>query len=199
MSFDASGSIAGAVVFSKWRGRNYVRRHAVPSNPRSVAQMAARAIIAFLGADWKNLAANLQATWAAGAESLKISAFNEFIRINARNWRDQMTPSQATPAAIAQSPTTISSISTNVSGRQVAVEVTIAATTNQWGVAICRSLTSSFSPTPSNVIGIVKATSTTITFVDGPLVPDTYYYNAFAFTKDGVTGNIGTEDEAVVT
>lgn len=42
MSLDASGTVADALVFSKWKGRNYVRQHVIPSNPQSTAQQAVR-------------------------------------------------------------------------------------------------------------------------------------------------------------
>lgn len=42
MSLDASGSVAGAITFSKWKGRNYVRQLVIPANPRSSGQVASR-------------------------------------------------------------------------------------------------------------------------------------------------------------
>lgn len=45
MSLDASGSIAGAITFSKWKGRNYVRQLVIPANPRSAGQQATRAAL----------------------------------------------------------------------------------------------------------------------------------------------------------
>jgi len=39
-SLDASGTIAKAITFSKWRGRQYVRRHAIPKNPQSPPRLA---------------------------------------------------------------------------------------------------------------------------------------------------------------
>lgn len=45
MSLDASGSIAGAITFSKWKGRNYVRQLVIPANPRTAGQQAARAAV----------------------------------------------------------------------------------------------------------------------------------------------------------
>lgn len=186
MSFDASGTIAGAVVFAKWRGRNYVRRHAVPSNPRSVAQLAARSIIAFAGQQWKSIGGVDQATWEAGAESLKISAFNEYIRINARNWRDQFCPSKASPALRVEVPVAPSVVEPAPSGRQMLVAITYSKGADDWGLAICRSLVNTDDPSPSLVVAIVNAQTFLGTYVDGPLEPGTYYYNAFAFSIDGV-------------
>lgn len=45
MSLDASGSIAGALTFSKWKGRNYVRQLVIPANPRTSGQQENRAAL----------------------------------------------------------------------------------------------------------------------------------------------------------
>lgn len=42
MSLEASGSVAGALTFAKWKGRQYVRQLVQPSNPQSAAQETAR-------------------------------------------------------------------------------------------------------------------------------------------------------------
>jgi len=198
MSFDASGTIAGAVVFAKWRGRNYVRRHAVPSNPRTVGQIAARSIIAFLGKRWDSLGDEAKATWEDGAESLKISPFNEYIRINARNWRDQMAPSQDTPAErilVGDPPTEIAGVA---HGRQVVLTVTLVDPSNLWGIVVCRSTVTGFTATAGNAIGIIEASMDPLVWVDGPLVPDTYYYKAFAFSSDGLKTATCAEESVVV-
>jgi len=198
MSFDASGSIAGAVVFSKWRGRNYVRRHAVPSNPRTTAQLAARSIIAFLGAQWASLAANIQATWLDGSEALKISPFNEYVRVNARNWRDQLAPSQATPTARDKTAGTNALGSPTVGGRQVSVPYTFSEGSDDWAICLCRSMVTGFTAGPSNVVQIVAVADSTDVFVDGPLEPGVYYYKSFVFAEDGSKGAAGTQVSATV-
>lgn len=198
MSFDASGTIAGSIVFAKWRGRNYVRRHAVPANPRSQAQLCARAIMGFLANDWKNLTDEIKATWAAGADALKISPFNYFAKINARNWRDMMAPSQSYPGARIQTPVGNDGLTALVSGRQVTLTCELTATTDAWGIAITRSLVTEENDTIASTIGIVKVTAGTLYFTDGPLSPDTYYYNFIPFTEDGKLGVAGVEDDATV-
>ena len=48
LSMDASGSVAGAMTFSKWKGRNYVRQLVIPSNPDTAGQQAVRSILGTL-------------------------------------------------------------------------------------------------------------------------------------------------------
>lgn len=50
MSMDASGKFADALVFSKWKGRPTVRQLVTPSNPMSADQVAARNMVACMGA-----------------------------------------------------------------------------------------------------------------------------------------------------
>lgn len=63
MSLDASGSIGESIVFSKWRGRNYVRRHSIPANPNSDLQRAVRAVFKYVTQDWANLSTTEQNSW----------------------------------------------------------------------------------------------------------------------------------------
>lgn len=49
MSMDASGKLADAIVFSKWKGRNYVRQLVIPYNPQSASQQETRAALGSAG------------------------------------------------------------------------------------------------------------------------------------------------------
>lgn len=198
MSIDASGSVAGTVVFAKWRGRNYVRRHAVPANPKTTAQLAARAIVRFLATAWASIIDANKATWSAAAEAKKISSFNEFVAYNARNWRDNLAPSQDYPGARDGTADAPGVLVATVEGRQVQLSIPVTPGAQAWGIAICRSLTGSFTPSASNCIAIVPADGTTKLYTDGPLPPDTYYYNAIGFTVTGAFSAAGTEASAVV-
>jgi hypothetical protein len=199
MSIDASGSLAGAIVFSKWRGRNYVRRHAVPANPRSEAQLSMRAIIAFLSPQWVSVSGGDQSTWEPAADAAKISEFNQFVKINARNWRDSLMPSMAFPALRVQTPATVSWITATAVGRQAQVVITQPGGASAWGLVLCRSLITGFTPSAANAVLCSGVSALSITLVDGPLAPGTYFYNAFFFSEDGKIGAAGTEDSVTIT
>ena len=64
LSLGASGSIAKTLVFSKWKGRLYARRHVTPANPQTVAQTLTRDVFAAASSYWR------------GAGSLFIAAFD---------------------------------------------------------------------------------------------------------------------------
>jgi hypothetical protein len=98
MSMDASGTIAKTLTFSKWKGRNYIRRRVIPANPRVDSQYATRSMLRFLSQAWKTVTSLDQASWDAAAASLKISPFNRYLQVNMRNWTQFLTPSTADPA-----------------------------------------------------------------------------------------------------
>jgi len=77
---DASGTIAGSIVMSKWKGRNYVRRHAIPSNPNSEAQIGVRALMRFISQDYANLSQPEIDEWLALATGDQITPMNAQVR-----------------------------------------------------------------------------------------------------------------------
>lgn len=77
---DASGSLGTAIVFSKWRGRTYVRKHSVPANPRSGLQMGMRASMKFITQDWTNLSVSEKASWDDLAAVDNITQLNAMVR-----------------------------------------------------------------------------------------------------------------------
>ena len=106
MSLDASGSLAGAIVFSKWKGRNYVRQLVTPANPRSESQTGFRCSMRFLSQIWAGLSAVNKATWEDRAADMIVSEFNAFTSYNQKRWRNFLTPTKEDPAAeISAAPT----------------------------------------------------------------------------------------------
>lgn len=49
MSLDASGTVGNTAVFSKWKGRNYVRLRVTPMNPQSQGQADSRSRVGAIG------------------------------------------------------------------------------------------------------------------------------------------------------
>lgn len=200
MSFDASGKIANTIVFSKWKGRNYVRQLVTPLNPRSASQTGMRAMFAFLANLWASIAAGDQASWEELADDGNFSPFNAYMKANQANWRDYGAPSEATPATGVGTPADLGSEAANASGRNIILTGTNAAGTDNWGIAIFRSPTAIFTLDWSNCIAVVALGNTdALQYTDGPLTPGTYYYNFKNFTDDGLWGADETEVDATVT
>ncbi len=199
--FDASGSLAGSIVFSKWKGRNYVRRLVKPSNPKSGAQVGVRAMFKFLAQQWATNGATPQASWNSLADATTITPFNAYMATNQKTWGNFETPTQTYPAAKSDTPHAIDTFTAVAGVRQITITVnTDEADEVAWGIIIFKSTTTGFTPGISNAIAVIKAEdSTDVTYVDTPLEADTYYYDCKPFSLDGNVGALKGEISATVT
>lgn len=199
MSLDASGSLAGALVYSKWKGRNYVRQHVIPANPQSGGQTGVRAMFKFLAQIWDGLTAGNKATWEDRAEDLVASTFNAFMSYNQRRWRDFNCPSAEDPAAeTGTAPGAATGVATP-DVRAITLVITDHANPPDFGYAIFRDLTTAFSLAWSNCIAVVPwGAGGTTEYIDSPLEPDQYFYNYIGFLLTGLEGADGTECNGTV-
>lgn len=200
MSIDASGTLASTATFSKWKGRNYVRKRVIPKNPKSGSQTGIRSMFRWLSKIWDGLSAADKATWEARAAASIISPFNAFMAYNISRWRDFNTPTKQDPATeVKTEPTGPTGVATP-DGRSMILAITDGVTPPDWGYAIFRSLTATFTLAWSNCIRVVDWDSGGVTtYIDSPLEPDTYYYNAVGFQDDGKEGADGTEFSGEIT
>ena len=80
---DIRNKLGENVVFSMWKGRQYMRSYTKPSNPQTVAQTANRLHMAAVVAWWQVHIANVDhnvGMWNAAALSDLISGFNLFTK-----------------------------------------------------------------------------------------------------------------------
>jgi len=201
MSMDASGALGGTVVFSKWKGRNYVRQLVRPANPKSGGQTSMRAMMKFLSQQWSGLQAADKASWEDLAESLVISPFNAFTKTNLARNKDFLAPSTDYPAAEATAPDAIDDFAAVAGVRSITIELsTVPLLDGCWGFLLFRSTTTGFTPAFDNLIAVVEADAdTSVYYVDTPLTADTYYYDAKPFNEDGKLGSLDGEINATVT
>lgn len=199
-SLEASGTIGEAVTYSNWKGRAYARARVVPNNPRSALQTGIRAMFAFIAAVWDGLSAPDRATWDAAGEAAQYSGFNAYVKANMDRWVDAEAPTQASPAAEAQTPTTVSAMTLTGGAGIVTIDLTLTAATNQWGIAIFRSTSAITALTRANLVKILDVGGdTTHQYVDSGLAAGTWHYRAAAFTQDGVLGTAIADATATVT
>lgn len=200
LSLEASGKLGNAIVFSKWKGRAYVRGLVTPANPKSGGQVGMRAMFKFLSQDWTNIGATPQATWETRADQKIISPFNAFMSYNQFRWRDFLAPTDSDPEATADTEPVMGALSATPGVRSVTLSQIITTEEEGWGVCFFRSSTASFTPAFDNLIGVATMVSTTpVIWVDSPLAAGTYYYDALGFTLDGQRGTEVGEETAVVT
>lgn len=200
LSLDASGSIAGAMVFSKWKGRNYVRALVKPANPKSVKQVSVRAMFKFLAQYWTNISDANQATWNDRADDLVVSPFNAFMSANQGRWRNFKAPSMKDPAAPAGSHAAIGTFSATGGVRLATLGWTVNTANHGWGVMIFRSATADFDAGFDNLIAVVPCMDAdTYDYIDSPLAAGTYYYDWIGFTYEGDQSTEYGEQSAIVT
>jgi len=199
-SLDASGTIGDTLVYSKWKGRPYVRSHVIPSNPKSGGQLGMRGMFSFLTKQWAALSAADKATWEDRADQLIVSPFNAYMSYNQFRWRNFTAPSSIDPAAITDTPATVGALTATAGVRSVTVSQAITTASDGWGIAFFRSLNTGFTTAFDNLVyaGLIVATAAVV-FVDSPLDADTYYYNTREFTLDGQLSAETGEQSAVVT
>lgn len=200
MSLDASGSLAGTLVFSKWKGRNYARELVKPANPRSGGQVGVRAMFKFLAQDWVNRTAGEQATWEDRGDDLIASPFNGYMSYNQRRWRNFQTPSVEDPAVETGTPPGAATGVATPGVRSMSLAITDHASAPDYGYAIFRSLTGTFTLMWDNCIAVVPwDVGGVTTYIDSPLEPDQYFYNTIGFLETGLEGGDGTEFDGTVT
>ena len=190
MSLDASGKLGDAIVFSKWKGRNYVRQLVKPSNPKSGLQTGMRAMWGYLSQRWVDLSAGEQATWEPLAEQLVASPFNAYMRQNQRFWRDFTAPAKFF-AHNANDNIGITPTNSATDGvRSITISTELATVNDNWGMIVFKSTTTGFTPSLSNAVKVllVDTDAVAAVYVDSPLVPDEYFYNFIPFTVQGLLG-----------
>ena len=98
LSTHAGGTLADQLIFSNWKGRAYLKTHRKPKQPRSPGQVAMRAMMSFLSAEWAQIIPENQATWDELAKHDNVSPFNAYQGYNLQRWASFEAPSKKYPA-----------------------------------------------------------------------------------------------------
>jgi hypothetical protein len=197
-SLDASGTVAKAVVFSKWRGRQYVRRHAIPKNPMTAAQLGIRAAMKFLSQHYTPLKDTIDAEFALVAANANVSIFNAFVAANMKRWRMGKAPSDYLVPTEAACSVTITQALTP-GPRNVLITVTASASTAMSAIAIFRDTDTITAVNWNNCIAIIPVTDNAAhKYTDAPLAPGDYHYRSAAITNQGAFGTACTDASATV-
>jgi len=185
-SLGASGTIAGAVVFSTWKGRPYVRVHAVPANPKSQSQVSMRAVLKFLSQAWDALTDAVKAAWETLAAATNISPFNAYIAWNQTRWGLNTPPAKQPPAGGTGVEAAIDTESATAGIRSVTFAWRVTAANDNWGVNIYRD--DETMPTQNRnllIAAVPCADAQDFSYLDVGLTPGTeYFYRIQPFTDD---------------
>jgi hypothetical protein len=200
-SLDASGSLGGAIVASKWKGRNYMRRLVIPANPRSGGQTANRAIVGFLAQIWAGLSAPDQATWNDLAAQGNFSAFNALVRYDAKRWTQFAYPTRLLPIVEAGFGGTVNVVTvTGEVGQASGSFTNTVAGANPWGYVCAVNVDNDelFVKSDVRLFGLSTGADTPV-FVLTNMTPGTYYAKVARFDKYGNRGAIVKSAAFVVT
>lgn len=202
---DASGALADTVVFSKWRGRNYVRIRVMPAQPRTDPQVGVRASFTGLVALIKSETASVQHEWDEAGKTKGITWLNAFVSQNQSNLKVgkgiQQHPT-ATPEA--QPPTAPSLTCTGAKGRViVTISVPTTSPTAPYAYLFHAAIsTTAITPAWSNLkaLGRMLATETgwAVSF-ELPLKPGTYHAQARVSSANAVLSDPSTDVSFTVT
>lgn len=202
MSLAASGSVAGTIVFSSWKGRSYVRQLVRPSNPQTGPQMGNRAMMRFLSRTWAYNVLNTVAYWATVAARTSISPFNAFVAASQSAFARGGMPTQD-PTATTTPYSDTPSFTVTPGIKSATLVITPGTQTGvYWGTLVYRSQTTGFSPANSNLVDVLDVGANPpadTTWLDTPLSPGTYYYVTQGFGSDGTLGTPTAQQTAVVT
>ena len=192
-SLGASGTLGGAIVFSNWKGRDYARRHAIPSNPQSGLQTGVRTVFGWLAQDYANLSAGDISDWEDLAAGDNITALNAQIRDGVararRNlgWRENTTDTGSTQPAVPTGGAAVAQPHTLVLGwTDPAGDVA------DYCVAIYSSIITAFTPDISNLVGIVPIGAEAFTHI-GLTAGVEVFYRIRGMNTDGVLGVLHAE------
>jgi len=199
LSMDASGTIGNTMVFSKWKGRHYIRSHVNPAQPRTGPQVGVRAMFKFLSKQWAGLSSPNKVSWEILAKQLNVSPFNASTHVNQSRWRNFLTPSKNSAVAGVSAAPSIPTIACTAGVRQITVAITHGTTVATWGYSIHRYLVTGGLAVFSNCVQVVPiAAAADASWVDTPLDPGVYFYKATPFNDDGVKGTVTLEGTATV-
>lgn len=188
-SLDASGSIGGAITFSKWKGRNYVRRRVIPSNPKSGGQVGRRAMMKFIAQEWTNIDPGDQATWQTIANELNASLFNGYIKQNMLDWHNFLCPAQPHPAARVLTPSDNALTAVAWEENRIKLSIEGSALGDSWGIIIFGALGAAVTPSVGKNV-LVRSDDSIAAHVEywTPHVGDVnaqWTFDTITFTTDG--------------
>ena len=165
MSIDASGSIAKTITFSKWKGRNYVRKLVIPANPKSGLQVGMRSVFKFITQDFTNLSAARVASWKAIADLTAITPLNAQVAADQALARRNLGWIIAPGEAAGTTPDAAVGLTVNNQPGAFATSWTAGAAAPEYAWAIHLVLGGSITEAISNLVVVVPAATLAVTIL----------------------------------
>lgn len=184
----ASGTLGDQLIFSNWKGKAYLKKHARPKQPNSEKQLAMRAMMRFLSQEWTNIIDLYKETWEPPALAADISPFNVYQRENLARWRNFQTPGQVFPVEDTGTPSGYASRTITCLGNHAKLRVQLGSQNDGWGVNFFRSSEGATPTRWDQLVHIMHATGGAWHEWDFyPPTAGTYYFAWNRFSNGGVT------------
>jgi hypothetical protein len=176
-SFQAAGSLGGALVFAQSKGRHYLKKLTAPAQPRSPVQVANRAFLEFLTHAWTYTATAEKATWIPDAERLNLDPYRAFLKHNIHQLTIDKQPTRA-KGYTATGPTgSTSNRTATPRNRTIRLSFDKSYGAYAWILQLTRGTTSDFTPGPTNTVHCFDISQGSHwEWTDGPLPPGPYWY-----------------------
>lgn len=182
----ATGSLAGQLTFSDWKGKAYLKKHAKPKQPRTAPQVSMRAMMTFLSQQWSAIAPADQATWNDLAAQTVISPFNAYQKTNLQRWRNYEPPTKAYPAAAAGTQPDVQNYATVCHGNYANLRVLLGALNDGWAVNFHAKLAGPLPNAWNYLIRLNELVPSVWNEFDFyPTEPGTWWFFANTVTTDG--------------
>ena len=196
---DASGTLGGSIVFGKWKGRTYVRRHAVPSNPKSGLQVGMRSVFKFISQDYANLSAAIVARWKAIADVELITPLNAQMKVAqqfARQNKGWVKDPAETLETTIDPPTGLTAVA---QPKSIALSWTRpVANQGDYSVAVYQSLTGVFTRDISKLVLVQEVTDVNCV-ITGLTTGVQYFFEVCETGGGGLLGTASGEADATPT
>ena len=196
MSLDASGTVAGTITFSKWKGRNYVRQRVIPANPQTAAQTGVRSSFAGAVDLWKKNQITLRGAFESQAEARGVSTFNAFTGAVQRQYSkgfgaaNTPTPSNEAPAAPA------TAVNLSVEGKYLVITWTDSISADSWANNIYLKLGDAPLGVWQEQIAVVPDEVEKYTI--GPLAAGDYHVRIGAVSENGGIADLTADENASI-
>lgn len=189
---DASGALGGSIVFSKWKGRTYVRKLSIPANPKSGLQVGMRSSMRFITQDFKNLTAAQKAAWDALAAVKNITQLNAQVSDAQKRTRVNDGVRRGPAESAGTTPDAATTLAAAAQPKSLVLTWVAGAAAPEYCWMLFRSLTGTFTEDVSNLIRVVPAAS--LTYTDIALTTGTeYFYSLKGVNFDGELGAASAE------
>jgi len=189
---DASGSLAGSIVFSKWRGRTYVRRLSIPANPKSGLQVGMRASMRFITQAFSGLTAAQKAVWDTLAAVTNITQLNAQVKDAQTRTRQNLGVRIGPAEAAGTTPDAAITLLATAQPKSLVLTWVAGAAAPEYAWMLFGSLTGTFTEDVSNLIRIVPAA--TLTYTDIGLTTGVQkFYSLIGVNDDGELGAASAE------